>query len=89
MPTCVSSSPRIAHHGSRAKRAVTLKGGLLDVADDYRDDVAHDRVEIVAPAAEALLAEVGVELPAEELQQLLREWNGVSSPLRPEPGIAY
>jgi integrase len=50
-----------------------VEGGLLYVADDYQDDVEHERVEIVAPAAEALLAEAGVELPPEPLKRLLRE----------------
>jgi hypothetical protein len=50
-----------------------VEGGLLDVRDSYRDDMLHERVEVVAPAAEALLAEASVELSAEELQRLLKE----------------
>jgi integrase len=50
-----------------------VDGALLDVRDSYRDDVLHERVEVVAPAAEALLSEAGVELSAEELQRLLKE----------------
>jgi integrase len=50
-----------------------VEGGLLYVADDYTDDLEDERVEIVAPVADALLSEAGVTLSPDMLQRLLRQ----------------
>lgn len=45
--------------------------GLVEMAEQYTEDIYYERMEVVAPVAEALIDEAGAELSADELQQLL------------------
>ena len=48
-----------------------VDGALLDVAGVYAEDVYCERIEVVEPVAQALLAAEGIDLSGAQLQQLL------------------
>ncbi len=48
-----------------------VDGALLDVAGAYAEDIYCERIEVVEPAAQALLAAEGIDPSGAQLQQLL------------------